>query len=136
MLEIIANLSIASLLILTNIFIHAYGLSIISKFRDEYLSNKHSAFNIGIVVIGILFLHTVEVWEWALFYFASELLPNFETALYYSTTTYTTLGYGDVLLNPNNRLIGALQSAIGILLFGWSAAYIFDSLSHITQKRK
>ena len=131
----LTNLIIASLLVLSNIFIHAYGLSIISHLHRNIFHNSHSAFIIALIVLGILFLHTIEVWVWAFYYLSADIFNTIEAALYYSTTTYTTVGFGDIIMNPDYRIIGAIESAVGILLFGWSAAYIFYALSNITNKK-
>jgi hypothetical protein len=59
---------------------------------------------------------------WAGFYVWIEALPGFDDALYFSLVTFTTLGYGDVTLNEQWRMLGAFQAANGILMFGWTTA--------------
>jgi hypothetical protein len=54
---------------------------------------------------------------------------NLETALYFSLVSFTTVGYGDVVLSPDDRMLGAMQAASGMLLFGWSTALMFEILS-------
>ena len=61
-------------------------------------------------------------------------LPNLETALYFSTVTYTTLGYGDVVLTPPWRVLASLEAANGILLFGWTTAFLFMVVRRIWQR--
>ena len=51
-------------------------------------------------------------------------LPNIETALYFSTATFSTIGYGDVVLSSDWRLLGSLEGISGLLLIGWSTAYL------------
>ncbi len=50
---------------------------------------------------------------------------NMATALYYSLSSYTTVGYADVVLPEQMRLLGPLEAATGMLMFGWSTGYIF-----------
>src|SRR5207245_1264162 len=50
------------------------------------------------VVSVLLLLHLAEAGIWALFYRLSGILPEFESAIYFSITSYTTVGYGDVVL--------------------------------------
>jgi hypothetical protein len=83
------------------------------------------------VVAVLLFLHLVEACIWAAFYFLSGLLPEAETAIYFSITSYTTVGYGDVVLPPHWRLVGPIESAVGILMFGWSTAIIVAAVTRI-----
>jgi len=53
-------------------------------------------------------------------------LADFESALYFATTSFTTLGYGDVVLDRHWRLFGAIEGANGLLLFGSSPAFPFS----------
>jgi voltage-gated potassium channel Kch len=75
-------------------------------------------------VLGIFLLHTVEIWIWAgLFFFAGQIAA-FQDALYFSTVTFSTLGYGDITLAPEWRLLGSLEAINGFILIGWSTAYL------------
>jgi hypothetical protein len=79
-----------------------------------------------IIVFGfILLLHLTEALVWALFYTWGEYFPNFETALYFSLKTYSTVGYGDVLLPKNRRLVGTIEAILGVLQCGLSTAFLF-----------
>ena len=80
---------------------------------------------------GLFALHTLEIWAYALLYLLLAALPNFDDALYFSTTTYTTVGYGDILLAKPWRLVGAIESANGIILLGWSTAFFVSVINHI-----
>jgi len=65
---------------------------------------------------------------WALLYLshpAITTLPDLETALYFSMVTFTSVGYGDVVLTGNWRMLASLQGANGVILFGWTTALIF-----------
>lgn len=83
----------------------------------------------------ILGLHLIEIGAWAGFYFWRKCLPDFETSFYFSATSYTTLGYGDVVLPRPWRLTGALESLTGVLLLGWSAAFFFGVVSRLFDLR-
>ena len=50
---------------------------------------------------------------------------TFEEALYFSTVTFASLGYGDIVLSPRWRLISAIEAANGVILFAWSTAFLF-----------
>ncbi len=70
----------------------------------------------------------LEALIWALFYLnqsAITTLPDLETALYFSMVTFTSVGYGDVVLTGNWRMLASLQGANGVILFGWTTALIF-----------
>ena len=61
---------------------------------------------------------------WAGFYLIVGALPDLEQALYFSLVTFTTLGYGDISLDANWRILAAIEAANGILMFGWTTALI------------
>ena len=66
-----------------------------------------------------------------MFYFFIEEIPTFKTALYFSTSSFTTVGYGDLTLSEEWRLLGSMESANGMILFGWSTAFIFTVIHRI-----
>jgi hypothetical protein len=77
-------------------------------------------------------LHAVEIWLYAGLYVIAGVIPDLETAVYFSTASFTTIGYGDVVLGPNWRLIGAVEGANGLLLFGWSTAFLTTTASQLS----
>jgi len=83
------------------------------------------------IVLGLVAVHTVEIWLYACAYLAVGALPDFESALYFSTASFTTLGYGDVVLDKAWRLVGAIEGANGLLLFGWSTAFLISLTSRM-----
>jgi len=87
------------------------------------------------VVSFLLFLHLVEAGAWAGLYWSAGLLPDLETAVYFSITSYTTVGYGDVVLPASWRLLGPIEAAVGILMFGWSTGIMVTALTKIYSSR-
>jgi hypothetical protein len=72
----------------------------------------------------LLLLHLAEAIVWALFLAWIGGLPDLETAMYFSLTSYTTVGYGDVVLPPRWRLLGPIEAAVGVLMLGWSTGIL------------
>jgi len=86
------------------------------------------------LLIGVLSVfgsHIIQIWIWAVFYYFFTEINIFEDALYFSTSTYTTVGFGDVVLDEKWRLISSFQSANGFILFGWSTAFIFELMTQL-----
>jgi hypothetical protein len=76
-------------------------------------------------LVGVLLLlHLAEAVVWALFYVLIGALPDLETAAYFSLTSYTTVGYGDVVLPQAWRLLGPIEAAVGVLMLGWSTGIL------------
>ena len=74
---------------------------------------------------------SLEAALWALGYWLLGALPNFSEAFYFSLVTFTTLGYGDVTLSEEWRMLGALEAANGIVMFGWTTALITNVARHL-----
>jgi len=89
-------------------------------YHNLFVSSLRLTWVIGILVI----LHLGEIVLWALFYYWKALFPDFETAAYYSFLTYTTVGYGDVVLPKWWRVLGASEALLGILMTAWSTAIL------------
>jgi hypothetical protein len=83
------------------------------------------------LVSMLLGLHLVEIAVWAAAYSVAGVFPNFETSVYYSLKSYTTVGYGDVLPTPEWRLLGPIEAAVGILMLGWSTSIIVAAVQRI-----
>jgi len=78
----------------------------------------------GLSVLILLVAHTIQVWAWALAFFSMNAFDDFPTSFYFSTATYTTLGYGDLLLGPGLRIFGTFAAITGLLTFGISTAFL------------
>jgi hypothetical protein len=127
----VLNLTLGTLIIALTVVFHTTGLmaltTIINRFVHHLRLHAHTfgkTISMVATVLGIFALHTIEIWFWAAIYDAGQQFGNFADALYFSTTTYSTLGYGDITLTPEWRLLGALEAINGFILLGWSTAYL------------
>lgn len=89
-------------------------------------------------VLVVFLSHIVQIWLWALLflYLEPNILHNLETALYFSTSSFTTVGFGDVFLDEEWRLLSSFEAANGFILFGWSTAFIFEIISKLYKDEK
>ncbi len=83
----------------------------------------------------LLVLHLLEMAVWAAAYSAAGVFTNFETSLYFSLKSYTTVGYGDVLPPTEWRLLGPIEAAVGVLMLGWSTSIIVANVQGIYHAR-
>ena len=79
----------------------------------------------------IVLLHLLEIVAWAWVYVAQEAMPDLQDALYFSAVTYTTTGYGDLVLPPAWRLVGGVEALTGILMCGWSTGFFVAVVSRV-----
>ncbi len=92
----------------------------------------------GVIIQTVLFmivLHFVEILIWAAAYLlvAAEEFDSVEAAIYFSAVTFTTLGYGDITLSSNWRLLSGFEAIGGIVLIGWTTAFLYAVLQRMWQ---
>jgi voltage-gated potassium channel len=76
------------------------------------------------VTTAVVALHGIQVLVWAGGY-RWLCLPSWESALYFSAISYTTVGYGDIVLPSQWRMLGPIESILGILMCGLSVSLLF-----------
>jgi len=79
----------------------------------------------------IVLLHLIEITVWAVLYVRVQALGELQSALYFSAVTYTTTGYGDLVLPGEWRLVGAVEALTGILMCGWSTGFFVAVVSRM-----
>ena len=62
-------------------------------------------------------------------------MPDAESALYFSGVSYTTIGYGDLVLLKPWRVLGPVEGLTGILMCGLSAGLFFALVTRIYASR-
>ena len=77
------------------------------------------------ISVWAVFVHLLQILVWALFYLRRDSMPDLAAAVYFSAVTYTTTGYGDLVLPPEWRLVGAIEALTGILMCGLSTGLFF-----------
>jgi hypothetical protein len=96
-----------------------------------YESAGQRVFLISLLVLLLFVAAILEVNIWAVTYLVIGAISHLEPALYFSTVTFTTLGYGDITLDASWRLLASFQAANGIIIFGWTTALVFAVLQHM-----
>ena len=79
----------------------------------------------------LVLLHMIEIAVWAGFYHYVKAMPDWESAFYFSGTTYATIGYGDLVLPHEWRLLGPVEGLTGILMCGLSVGFFFAIISRL-----
>jgi len=120
----------AGMIVVTTIIQGVFTLFGIEYLRDHL--DRHPArtmlratLKLGVFVMWLFLATVTEVWAWALLYVGLGAMESFEKAVYFSTVTFTTLGFGDITLEEDWRLLSSFEAANGLLMFGWSTALVF-----------
>jgi hypothetical protein len=90
--------------------------------------------NIAVMIIVSLvtaLVHLIQIAVWAAALLMVGEISSFENAFYCSAENYTALGYGDIVLSGQWRLLGPLEAVNGLLLFGLSTAVMFAVMSQL-----
>ena len=139
---ILYPLAVGSIAVLATLLIHALPVSAALKFlRHERQAGRTGASfwnDFSIVTLTMLFTlcaHLVEIGVWAVLFVWCGEFPALSTAYYHSAVNYTTLGYGDLIMTPAWKLLGPLEAADGMLMFGVSTAMIFALIQWLIQAR-
>jgi hypothetical protein len=138
---LILEFAVSTAMLVLCVVIHGVGLFSLNRMvrsetsverlrKIDPLSPHGAAFTLAIV-LALFALHGVEIWAFALLYLGLGAVPNFESALYFSTISYSTVGYNDTHVLPDWRLVGAFESILGMVLLGWSTAFFFRMLGRI-----
>ena len=129
----INQLIIGSVIIAITVAIQAEMFNLFSKRFEAIIQICRRALrrfaNTGAIIVAVLhvlLVQTIIVWLWAIVFIVLGDFAALEPALYFSLTSFTTVGFGDIVLSPESRLLSGLTSANGFLSFGWSTAYMVE----------
>jgi hypothetical protein len=141
-ITILIPLVVGACVVACTIFIHALAVgATVSFVRYERKRGRMGAgywFDVAIVALAmsiVLLAHLMEIALWAELFVICGEFQEFGTAYYHSAVNYTTLGYGDLIMTPSWRLLGPLEAANGMLMFGVSTAIIFAVIQRLIQDR-
>ena len=129
---------IAAMMILTTAT-HAIGLyllEIAGRRFNARMSFSRRGLVLMAIVLSLLGLHVIEILEYAVVYRAIGALPDFETAVYFSSAVYSTIGAVGVEMPHQWRLMGSLEGVNGMVMIGWSTAYLFTTWQHVVKPRR
>jgi voltage-gated potassium channel Kch len=131
------KIAIAALLIVTTTAVHAGGMLLVLRAIRLHRANwrrrlqRTAIYQVGGTVLLMFLVSLVEVSIWAGTYLVLKAIQGFEHALYFSLVTFTTLGYGDVVLDEHWRLLASFEAVNGIILFGWTTAIVLAVVQRV-----
>lgn len=132
------QLFLATAMAAITVVVHLGGLTLLIAATDRHarhLWSDRALVSQALILVGVSFglftLHSVEIWAYAMLYDLLGATRSFEDALYFSTATYATIGYGDLTLTKSWRVLGAIEGANGVILLGWSTAFFVSVVARI-----
>jgi hypothetical protein len=135
-------LAVGVITFVVTIFVHVLplGATVTIARREKKLGRAGASFWSDFAIVALIILlslvaHLIEIALWAAVFMIWGEFHEFGIAYYHSAVNYTTLGYGDLIMSPKWRLLGPLEAANGILMFGVSTAMIFTLILRLTEAR-
>ena len=135
---LITPLLLSAALVLATVVVQIGGMVVLiwimRRRASRYAGFTYVMQQIGVilaVVMGLFLIHAVQIWVYAAVYLALDEFQTWEASLYFSTSSFTTVGYGEIFLESRWRIVPAIQSANGFLLLGWSTIFLISVLSRL-----
>lgn len=139
---ILHQLIIGTVLIAATMLVHAVAVSIsiwvYQRYQLWFNKPPHILRNFVALLSATLWLMvavTIEVWIWAIAFIALRIFDTLEPAIYFALIIFTTLGFGDIVLDENWRILSGLGGANGFILFGVSTAYLIELFREIGRQQ-
>ncbi len=131
----LSQLLIAWSLMAVCVAIHATGVASAARWLQRSAISPqrlwHWIWLFTLLAAWIILLHLFEITVWGTFYVWQRAMPDLPAGLYFSAVTYTTTGYGDLVLPNDWRLVGGVEALTGILMCGWSTGFFFVVVSRM-----
>jgi hypothetical protein len=131
----------SAMIVVTTLIQGVFTVLGIEKLRDhlERRTTKslvRSTLKLAVFVLWLFLATIIEVWIWAILYLVLGAIATLENAVYFSTVTFTTLGFGDIVLDEKWRVLSSFEAANGLLMFGWTTALVFAAVQWVYAGRK
>ncbi|ODS02859.1 hypothetical protein AUC71_12975 [Methyloceanibacter marginalis] len=126
----------AIMIVVTTLIQGVFTMVGIERLRDHLERHRTNSLlrgtlSVAAFVLWLFLAMILEVWTWATLYIALGAISPLEKAVYFSTVTFTTLGFGDITLGEEWRLLSSFEAANGLLMFGWSTALVFAAVQWV-----
>lgn len=134
---LIQELAASTVLVSATVVIHLIGIDVLQALTRWHLARFTTWIHLDRMIVpiglvlGLFVVHGVEIWLYAGFYWLMGLLPTIEQSLYFSTSAYSTVGETGAILPQAWRIVGVLEAVNGMLLIGWTTAFLFQILQHL-----
>ncbi|MBL8556014.1 MAG: two pore domain potassium channel family protein [Phenylobacterium sp.] len=140
------ELLVAGAMVVLTVVIHGFGLALLgAMLKLEHLDAEGASLSlvslrgVGLtigLVLGLFVLHAVEICLYAALFHMLGAVPDFRSAVYFSTTTYGAIGYSDAEIDDSWRLLGGIEGINGVLLMGWSTAFFVAVITRLMVRRR
>jgi len=132
LLTTVACLTIQCFLVAILVYTH---LGVMNKETIDQLRLAGFTFILVRIMLVMLLGNLLQVVIWAELFRVKGEFTDFATAFYHSLVNFATLGYGDIVMSEQRRLLGALEAVNGSLMLGLTTAFLFAVLGFLTRRK-
>ena len=142
----LVELALSTVMVLLTVILHGGGLLALGRLMEmrEHSTGQTRISPVSIegaivavlAALGLLVLHGVEIWLYALLYREIGAVETLRDAVYFSTIAYASIGFSDAAMAPGWKLLGALEGINGALLLGWSVAFFVTLMTRFLPARR
>ena len=129
------ELGLATFMVMVTVMTHLLGLGVLVRLLRSHtrlVPQQRTPLTLLLAAtIGIIAIHSIEIWTYAGLYLALHAFHGVEEALYFSTVTYASIGYGDLLMPKPWRILAAIEGVVGVIMLGWSTAFLVSLLAQL-----
>ena len=111
-----------------------YAAGVLLRLGDTLKHRSRFVRVVSLVSVGfgmVTLAHTAQVWIWAKAFLIMGVIGDLNSALYFAFATYTTVGYGDLVLGPGTRIFGTFAGMSGVLSLGVRTAFLVTVLNRL-----
>ncbi|MEW5687542.1 MAG: ion channel [Pseudomonadota bacterium] len=137
----LSELLVATGMVALTVVIHGWGLALLAMIVRasegarplDWMSMRGITFSVGLA-LGLFLLHGIEIWCYAVLFQALGATSDFRAAVYFSTTTYSAIGFSDADFHPRWLLVAGIEGINGLLLIGWSTAFFVAVMTSMLER--
>jgi len=144
-MDMMLELTVATAMVLLTVGTHAIGLLCLGRVlaalearespapaavRLNPLSTRGALYTVTLV-LGLFVIHGLEIWSYAALFYLLEAVPDLREAVYFSSISYGSIGYGDASIDPEWKLLGAIEGINGAILMGWTVAFFVTVMGRL-----
>ena len=134
LMQMLAGLAITIVSILIHVGFISAAISVLhwhGQRSSSAIGLPKVASTLALATVWLLGAHTASVWLWSFAFLLLGVFNTLEPAVYFSLIAFTTLGFGDITLTEDWRILSGMTAINGLLLFGFSAAFLFEVFTRI-----
>jgi len=122
--------------IIAVVFMLQYLEGFISVEKEKFASLSSNTYILSMVMLMLFIGHLVQVAIWALLFIYLDEFGDFAIAFYHSMVNFASLGYGDIVMSEEWRLLGAIEASNGVLMFGLSAGTLLSVMTYLIRSSR